>query len=113
MKECGVFFAFSDEQFQSNKTPLAEGEKYVAFGAGSYLPKSSVEKFSAGIARINSEFKKEVRDNKAREAHILYELKNHEAFYVYDIEDTLQALGEDYSKEEVQAVFKKYQEQYS
>ena len=30
----GVFFAFSNEQFEENRTPLAEGEKYVALGGG-------------------------------------------------------------------------------
>ena len=35
---CGLFFAFSNEQFTENKTPLKEGEKYVSIGAGGYLP---------------------------------------------------------------------------
>jgi hypothetical protein len=54
--ECGVFWAFSEEQFHKNKTPLQEGEKYVSIGAGGYLPKGHVSKFSEGMERIRKEF---------------------------------------------------------
>lgn len=55
-KECGVFWAFSDEQFHANKTPLVEGEKYVSMGAGGYLPKSNAAKVAEGMERIRKEF---------------------------------------------------------
>lgn len=37
----GVFFAFSNQQFEESKTPLAEGDKYVQFANGSFVPKSN------------------------------------------------------------------------
>lgn len=53
INECQMFFAFSDEQFAKNKTPLQEGEKYVALGAGAYMPKSNVDKWHNGSKKIN------------------------------------------------------------
>ena len=50
-------------------------------------------------------YKAEIKANKARKQNIAYELANHEAYYTNDIEDTLQALGGDYTKEEVLTVF--------
>lgn len=100
-----MFFAFSNEQFAENKTPLKEGEKYVSLGAGAYLPKGSVDKYISGIKEIEKWYKTTIKENKVRSENILYELCNHEAFYTCDIEDTLLALGSDYTQDEVQAVY--------
>lgn len=100
-----MFFAFSNEQFQQNKTPLQEGEKYVSLGAGAYLPKSKVEIYIKGTKSIDEWFKSTVKSNKLKTANILYELNNHEAFYTNDLESTLSTLGEDYTEEEVRKVF--------
>lgn len=110
-KECGLFWAFSDEQFAKNKTPLQEGEKYVSIGAGGYLPKSKVDAFTAGMKEISKWYKKEVADNKdLRRKEIIYELGNHEAWYTHDIEDTMLALGSDYTDKEVWKVFNEERE---
>lgn len=106
-EDCGVFFAFSNEQFQTNKTPLEEGEKYVSIGAGGYLPKSKLQLFNESYDNITKWKKNEIKSNKLRKDHILYELNNHEAFYTGDLEDTLNALGSEYTIEEVREVFKK------
>ena len=103
---CGLFWAFSDEQFAKNKTPLQEGEKYVSIGGGGYVPKLSVDKLEKGLAEVDAWFKEATKDAAVRKALIAYELNNHEAFYTYDMEPTLSALGEDYTEEEVNAVFK-------
>jgi len=109
---CGVFWAFSNEQFKEGyekvKPTMAKDEKLVAIGAGGYMPKHNVEALMAGTKAIDETFKKQIKDAKARETHILYELNNHEAYYTGTIDATLDALGEDYTAEEVQAVFKKF-----
>jgi len=105
INESLMFFAFSNEQFQQNKTPLQEGEKYVSLGAGAYLPKSKVEIYIKGTKSIDEWFKSTVKSNKLKTANILYELNNHEAFYTNDLESTLSTLGEDYTEEEVRKVF--------
>jgi hypothetical protein len=105
-KQCGVFFAFSEEQFHANKTPLQEGEKYVSMGAGGYLPKGSAGKFAEGMERIRKEFNAAVNaSRKQRRALIAYELRNHEAHYTGDISDTLEALGKGYTAKEVRKVY--------
>jgi hypothetical protein len=105
-KECGVFFAFSNSQFQENKTPLAEGDKYVSIGGGGYCPKSKAKTLLDGFDINEAWYKAEIKANKARKSHILYELDNHEAYYTHDIQSTLDALGEDYTREEVLKVFR-------
>ena len=111
MTSLGVFWAFSNKQFDENKTPLQEGEKYVDIGMGGYIPKHNVEALLDGMKEIENTFKKQVKENKQREAYILYELNNHEAYYTNDIDPTLEALGDGYTLEEVQAVYKKYKSQ--
>lgn len=109
--DCGVFWAFSNEQFDQNKTPLKEGEKYVDIGAGGFIPKGNIEALTGGMKIIDKTFKAKMADAKMREKHILYELNNHEAYYTGHINDALDALGEDYTSEEVTAVYKKFKAQ--
>jgi hypothetical protein len=104
-KECGVFFAFSNKQFAENKTPLREGEKYVSIGAGGYMPKGNTEKYIEGNKAITKWYKEATKDEKLRKANIIYELNNHEAFDTYDLDSTMDALGSDYTREEVSKVF--------
>lgn len=106
IKATSMFFAFSNKQFEENKTPLAAGEKYVSIGAGAYIPKSKVDDYLAGGEDIEKWFKAAIKSNKAHKKHIEYELSNHEAYYTNDIDDTLSALGDDYTYSEVLAVFK-------
>lgn len=105
LKNCLVFFAFSDKQFAENKTELQEGEKYVSLLNGGYCPKSMAEPFINGMEQIGQWFKDQIAEHGLRKQLISYELGNHEAWYVYDIEDTMYALGEGFTEEEVWEVF--------
>lgn len=100
-----MFFAFSNEQFDENKTPLQDGDKYVSIGMGGYLPKSKVNDWIKGLEDISKWFKAETKTQKLRKQNIAHELANHEAFYTCDISDTLDALGSDYTEEEVMEVY--------
>ena len=103
---CGLFFAFSNEQFTENKTPLKEGEKYVSIGAGGYLPKGNLDTFLNGMEAQRKWYAAEVKANKgARRANIAYELANHESYYTGSIEDAISALGTGYTRKEVAKVF--------
>jgi len=106
-KKCGLFFAFSNQQFEEQKKELEPGDEYINAGSGAILPKSKVKEYIDGMKEINRWYKAAIKDGGAglRREKILYELNNHEAFYVYDIEDTMMALGEGYSHEEVWKVF--------
>ena len=105
MEECAVFWAFSNKQFEENKTPLQDGEKYVDIGGGGFMPKHNVDTYINGMKKIAKDFKKAMKDEKARKAHIQYELNNHEAYYTRNIDSTMDALGDDFTREEVLSVF--------
>ena len=106
MKDCGLFWAFSSEQFHEGKTPLREGEKYVSIGGGGYLPQGNVKAWISGTKEIEAWFRAAIKGDNLRRANIAYELNNHEAFYTGSVEETLEALGPDYTKEEVIEVYR-------
>ena len=109
MERAGVFWAFSKEQFEENKTPKADDEKYVSIGLGGYMPKSKLERFKLDVRAANAwkKFATKRLNPEEREAEILYELNNYEAFYTGDIRDAYDALKDWYTLEEVEAVYKK------
>jgi hypothetical protein len=99
----GLFWAFSNKQFEESKTPLKEGEKYVSIGMGGYLPKGNVDKWLEGMKAIEKWVKEAKKD--AKEV-ILYELNNYECFYTGDITDAMPRLEElGYTREEVKKVY--------
>jgi len=107
IKDCRMFFAFSDEQFEEGKTVKEPDEKYLALGAGCYMPKSCLPIWKAGNDAIDAWQKEVVKNNKLEDKEILYELENHEAFYTGDIEDTFEALEKKYTREHIWKVYNK------
>lgn len=105
-KECGVFWAFSKEQFEENKTELKEGEKYVSIGGGGYMPNSKAEALSDGLKEIGEWFNGEVINQGLEDSEILYELGNHECFYTGDIEQAMDALDNKYSRDRIISVYR-------
>jgi hypothetical protein len=103
----GLFWAFSNEQFVKNKTPLKEGEKYVSIGMGGFLPKSNFDELMKGWKEIEAWKKQEVQKNKAeKEETILYELNNYECFYTGDIADAMPVLKDlGFTVKEVKEVY--------
>lgn len=104
-KEVGLFWAFSNKQFDENKTPLREGEKYIRIDGGGFMPAGNWDAFEKGLDEIHKWYNDTIKSGNLRREHIVYELANHEAWYTGDIEDTLAALGPDYTAEEVRKVF--------
>ena len=104
--ECGLFWAFSNEQFAENKTPLKEGEKYISIGAGGYLPKGNLNTFLEGMKTIKKWFKLEGKS--CRTQHIMDELSNYECFYTRDISDAWEVLKDQYTLKQVQEVYNNY-----
>ena len=110
-EKCGVFFAFSDKQFDENKTPLKEGEKYVSIGGGGYMPKGSIKAFEEGMKAINSYGKQKVKKGNLQETEILYELQNHECFYTGDISDVVDLFEGTYTVKQIRDVYNKHREE--
>jgi len=109
--ECGVFWAFSNQQFEENKTPLKEGEKYVSIGAGGFLPKGNVEKLREGMKQIKKQTAEAIKATKGgRRQAIEHELNNHECYYTGDIQPAVEALGKGYTRAEVLKVYNEIRE---
>ncbi len=108
----GVFFAYSNQQFADNKTPLSEGDKYVQFANGSFVPKSNFEALEQGFDMAEKIMREQIKANHLEEDEVLYELENHECFYTGSIDDAMDVLGDDYSREFVKSVYFKNQSKY-
>lgn len=104
LDKTGAFFAFSQEQFDRAKT---EGVEYVNMGAGLICPKGQTEFFDEQFKTIvENGIKQDIAEN-GIEAIIERELCNHEAYYVGEIEDTVDKLeGYGVSREQVIAVYR-------
>jgi len=107
IKYCKMFFAFSNQQFDENKTELKEDEKYIHIGAGAYMPKSNLDLYLKGIETINKWYADEVKKTKNGENEILYELNNYECFYTGDISDAYEVLKNRYTIEQINVVYNK------
>lgn len=102
-KETGSFFAFGDRQFNEKKQ---EGVDYCSVGGGLICPKENVKELLLELKRIHEEgIALDIAENGIT-AIIERELYNHEAFYTWEIDQTVDAL-EDYpiTREQVQEVF--------
>jgi hypothetical protein len=113
LEKHGVFFAFSNDQFEKSKTPLKEGEKYISLGKGTYMPEGNYPAFEKELEAIDEIISKKIKDKKLKESEILYELQNHEAFYTYDISDVVELFEGTYTEKEIKAVFDKYKNKYA
>lgn len=106
LNECKIFFAFSNEQFEKNKTELKDGEKYVSIHAGGYMPKSYLDSYLNGTEEINEWYKREVRASKdVATKEILYELHNYECFYVDDISEVVSLFKGTFTAKQIQKVY--------
>jgi hypothetical protein len=106
-EKVGLFFAFSNEQFAKNKTPLKEGDKYVSIGAGGYLPKSNIGDFRNGLKEIEKWYRGEIKQNKSEKDEIIYELYNHECFYTGDIATVVELFAGTYTEGQINEIFLK------
>lgn len=105
-KECGLFWAFGNEQFNENKTPLKKGEKYVSIGHGGYLPQGNVNKLIKGWDEIMKWRTKQIKTIKDAPRAILYEINNHESFFSGDLRDIYDLFEGVYSQEFIDKVYK-------
>jgi hypothetical protein len=102
-KEMGVFFAFSNQQFDEQKK---ENVKYISMGAGTICPQENVKEFIKKHSDIvKNGIAQDIKEN-GIEAIIKRELGNYECFYTGDITDCVDALKDyDIKKETILQVF--------
>jgi hypothetical protein len=106
--ECGIFFAFSNEQFEKGRPKELTNKELINIGMGGFMPKANKEKYLNGLVEISKWEKEAIKDVKAEEI-ILYELNNFEAFHSCDLTDTLSVLAPlGYTEDQVRKVYRKY-----
>ena len=105
-KECGAFFAFSQDQF---KEKAKKDVKYVSFGAGLICEKQHELKLVNGLNNIQAAgIKQDITENTIKKV-IHRELANHEAQISMSIDETIDALqGYGITDDEIRAEFKEY-----
>lgn len=114
MAAVGVFWAFDEKQFNEGKTkhPVTDGYKYVSIGAGGFFPGQNKQAWNDGITSLRSWEKQanaELKESRAEtEAAILYELRNHEAFYTGEIDDVVDLFKGTYTPAQIRKVYRKY-----
>lgn len=90
LKKAGVFWAFSNEQFEENKTHKnASDNEYLYIGIGGYVHKSNKEKLDKFNSEIAPRLKKEFADSIDINDLIDYELVNHECYLTYDYSEVI------------------------
>lgn len=102
---CGIFFAFSNEQFESNKK---EGVRYVRGYHGMIIPKDNVKLFERKFDEYCEEKDTMFRENIDMKEYILYQLNNHECFYTGDYVEVLELVESIYPActiEDIRQVF--------
>lgn len=104
-EECGTFFAFSQQQLDEKIKPNI---KYVQLPGGMFNPKETAQKLIDGLGIIYKESIEEDMAENGKDAIILRELENHEAFYTGLIDATVEKL-EDYpiTRQEIAIIFAK------
>lgn len=110
--ELGVFFAFSDEQFEERKAP---GVEYCSvIGAGDCVPKLKAKEFSERLTAIHEEGRAKELAEKGIDRIIEDELLNHECFYTGDIGNAVHALaGYDVPHLQVAEIYGKVAHKYA
>jgi len=102
----GVFFAFSNKQFDESKK---DGVKYTSLGAGMIAPVEHAKTVMTEIIAIGEAYRKNDLSENGKKKIIHRELANHEAQITGDIDDTVDALeGYGITRAEVQAEFGEY-----
>lgn len=105
LTNAGVFFAFSNSQFEENKTHKESTDnEYLSIGCGGYIHKSNIEKYKHLQNVLYKEFEEEYKNNTNIDDVIEYELANHECYWTYDTEsaiDVVSSLYSEISKEDI------------
>lgn len=87
-QECGAFFAFGQEQFESKRK---DGVKYTSLDFGLICESDKIDKLLCGLEKIHKEAIAEDLRVNGKSAIIQRELANHEAQITMSTLDTFEA----------------------
>lgn len=113
LKKTGVFFAFSNQQFDENKTHKdAPDNEYKAVGLGGYIHKSNISKLENFFNEIEPKLKKKFIKKVNINDMIDYELINHECWYTGDYMEIVPLIQSYYSDITVNEIIEKVKKVY-
>ena len=109
--ELGVFFAFSNKQFEEQQE---KGVDYcTVLGGGDCVPTTKAKEFVERLSAIHQEGREKELAEKGIDKIIEEELANHECFYTGDIQDAFDALvGYEVTYEQVKTVYNNVSHKY-
>lgn len=97
LNKTGVFWAFSNDQFNENKTHKdALDNEYIHVGIGGYIHKSNKEKFDDFKKNIVPKLKKDFISKINMDDLIRFELNNHECYYTGDFSEVIDIVNSYY-----------------
>lgn len=106
--ECGLFFAFNDEQFKSGlkKVNADVNNKVVGLGAGVFVLSKNAEKFLKEIKKVRKLGINQDLSENGKYNIIMRELGNFETEITYDLNPVIKELkGYNIPIEEIREVF--------
>lgn len=114
LHKTGIFYSFTQEQFEENKIPKsAPIEEFISCGNGMYIHKSNEHKLNEFYKTKDKELRKEFLKSIPQEELIYYELLNHECFYTEEPLEILDIIKCYYSEEPEENLVNKIKEIYS
>ena len=90
LEKHGVFFAFSDSQYEEQ---AKKGVEYVRLEFGAFAPKANAKKFIDESVEAHEEAIKEMKKHNTKDEIILSELFNYECFYTGDYSQVIDIVG--------------------
>jgi len=90
LNKTGIFWAFSNEQFEENKTHKnVPNSEYLSVGLGGYIHQSNKKKLDNFFNVIAPKLKADFISKINIDDLIRYELENHECYYTGDYSEVV------------------------
>lgn len=97
LKDTGIFYAFSEEQFNSNKTyKNASDTEYLSIFGGAYIHKKDKDKLDNYFEVVSPQLKNELISKIDIKDLIEYELSNYECYYTGNYTEILDIIKQFY-----------------
>jgi hypothetical protein len=109
-EDYGVFFAFSDKQFEEgrqeliSKGYLKEGEKVCSFGCGVYGTRNEIHRY---LSFYDERIKQIAKECDPQEVYF-YECNNHESGYTWCDDEPLRLVADYFGKEAARKIKRLY-----
>ncbi len=113
LNKTGIFWAFNNEQFDSNKTHKdAPTNEYLTIGSGGYIHISNKNKLDNFFKVTVPKLQKELTDKIDMDELIEYELNNYECYYIADYSLAVASIKDFYRDIPTEDIIKKVKNIY-